>query len=133
LQYCIRFVIIMSVSAIIGIIALGALVGFFSSMVGIGGGLILVPALVAFYGFNQHTAQGTTLAMLSLPVAAISAFTYYKNGQADWKMALILSIGFIIGSYFGSNIAVNLNAGILKKIFAFVMIIIAVKYLFFEK
>jgi uncharacterized protein len=123
----------MSVSAIIGVVALGILVGFFSSMVGIGGGLILVPCLVAFYGLNQHTAQGTTLAMLSLPVAAISAFTYYKNGAVDWKLALLLSVGFLIGSYFGSNIAVNLNANILKKIFAIVMLAVATKYLFFDK
>lgn len=123
----------MSVSAIIGVICLGVIVGFFSSMVGIGGGLILVPALVAFYGLNQHTAQGTTLALLSMPVAAISAYTYYKNGSVDWKLALLLAIGFIVGSYFGSNLAVTLNANILKKVFALVMIAVAVKYLFFDK
>ncbi len=123
----------MSVYTIIGLIAVGILVGFFSSMVGIGGGLILVPILIAFYGFNQHTAQGTTLALLSLPVAAVGAFNYYKNGHVDWKVAIILAIGFVIGGYFGSNLAVNISGSILKKFFAVVMLVMATKYLFFDK
>jgi uncharacterized membrane protein YfcA len=102
-------------------------------MVGIGGGIVIVPALVLFYGLSQHTAQGTVLAMLSIPVSLVAAITYHKQGMVNWKIALILAAGFIIGGYFSSKLAVQLPAATIKKVFAVVMIMIAVKFLFFEK
>ena len=123
----------MSVSYILAILAIGVFAGFLSSLVGIGGGVVIVPALVLLFGLDQKMAQGTSLAMLSLPVAIIGAFNYYKAGFVNWKIALLLAVTFVVGGYFGSKIAVDLQAGIIKKVFAVFMIVIAIKYLFFDK
>lgn len=104
-----------------------------SSLVGIGGGIIIVPALVFIFGLSQKTAQGTSLAMLSLPVAFVGAFNYYKAGQANWKVALLLAITFVFGGYLGSKVSLNLDMAVVKKIFAVFMIVVAIKYLFFDK
>ncbi|MBK7762124.1 MAG: sulfite exporter TauE/SafE family protein [Bacteroidetes bacterium] len=120
-------------SSIIGIVLLGFIAGVLSSMVGIGGGIVIVPILVLLFGLNQHTAQGTTLAMLSFPVSFAAAYTYHKKGLVDWRIALILCAGFVIGGFLGSKIAVELPVGTIKKVFAVLMIAIAVKFLFFEK
>jgi len=123
----------MTIGTIFGIILIGVCAGVLSSMVGIGGGVVIVPALVLLLGMSQHTAQGTTLAMLSFPVSLVAAFTYYKKGMVDWRTAMILCLGFVVGGYFGSKFAVNLSPVVIKKVFAVIMIGIAVKYLFFEK
>ncbi len=123
----------MSIYTILSLIVLGFFAGVFSGMVGIGGGIILVPALVALFGLSQHTAQGTTLAMLSLPVAAIGAYQYYTDGKIDIKFALIIAIGFVIGGYFGGKIAVYVNAFTLKKIFGVLLLLLSIKYLFIDK
>lgn len=123
----------MTFSSIITIIIIGVCAGLLSGMVGIGGGIVIVPALVFILGLSQQTAQGTTLAMLSFPVSLVGALNYYKKGMVDWKIAMILCIGFVVGGYFGSKVAVSISPIIIKKLFAVVMITIAVKYLFFEK
>ncbi len=123
----------MSTGYIIGLLAVGLVAGFMSSMVGIGGGIIIVPALVFLFGMTQKMAQGTSLAMLSLPVAFIGAFNYYKEGQVNWKIALLLAATFVIGGYLGSKVVLGLDMAIIKKIFAVFMIVIAIKYLFFDK
>ncbi len=123
----------MTLGSIIGIIIIGICAGILSSMVGIGGGIVIVPSLVLLLGLSQHTAQGTTLAMLSFPVSLVAAITYSKKGMVDWRVALILCVGFVIGGFFGSKLAVNISPLVIKKIFAVVMIVIAIKYLFFEK
>ena len=123
----------MSVSYILAFLAIGVFAGFLSSLVGIGGGVVIVPALVLLFGLDQKMAQGTSLAMLSLPVAFIGAFNYYKAGYVNWKIALLLAVTFVVGGFFGSKIAVGLEAGIIKKVFAVFMIVIAIKYLFFDK
>ncbi len=121
----------MSISTIVGLIVLGLVAGVLSSMVGIGGGIVIVPTLVIAFGLAQHTAQGTTLAMLSFPVALASAINYHKKGMVDWQFALILCVGFVIGSYFGSKVAVDISPKIIKKTFAIIMVIIAAK-MFYE-
>jgi uncharacterized membrane protein YfcA len=123
----------MSTGTILGLLIVGFLAGLLSSMVGIGGGVVIVPALVLIFGMGQKMAQGTSLAMLSLPVAFISAYTYYKGGQVNWKIALILAITFVVGGYFGSKFVLGIDTAIVKKIFAVFMMIIAIKYLFFDK
>lgn len=123
----------MSTGYILGLLAIGLLAGFMSSLVGIGGGIVIVPALVLIFGLSQKMAQGTSLAMLSLPVAFIGAFNYYKEGQVNWKIALMLAVTFVIGGYFGSKVALGLDMNVIKKIFAVFMIVVAVKYLFFDK
>jgi len=123
----------MTLSSILGIIALGMVAGVLSSMVGIGGGIVIVPILVLAFGLNQHTAQGTTLAMLSFPVSLVAALAYHKRGMVDWRIAIILGLGFVVGGYFGGKVAVDIPSAIIKKVFAIVMILIAVKFLFFER
>jgi len=123
----------MSLTSILGIMLIGVLAGLLSGLVGVGGGIIIVPALVMLLGLSQHTAQGTTLAMLSFPVSLIGALNYYKKGMVDWKVALILCIPFMIGGFVGSKIALELSTPMVKKIFAMVMILVAVKILFLDK
>lgn len=123
----------MSLTTILLLMLVGVLAGMMSSLVGIGGGVVIVPALVLMFGMNQKVAQGTSLLMLSLPVAFAGAYNYYKAGFSDWKIALILAATFVIGGFFGSKLAIGLEVGVIKKIFAVFMIIIAVKYLFFDK
>ena len=123
----------MSITTIIGIILLGITAGFLSGLVGIGGGIVIVPLLVMIFGLSQHTAQGTTLAMLSLPVSFVGAYTYWKDGMVDWKIALLLCAGFVVGGFFGSRIAVNFSPLIVKKVFGVLMILMAIKYLFIDK
>ncbi len=123
----------MTMTSILMIVLVGIVAGLLSSMVGIGGGVVIVPALVLLLGMSQHHAQGTTLAMLSIPVSLVAAFTYYKKGMVDWRIAIILAIGFVVGGYFGSRVAVNMSPLAIKRFFAIVMIVIALKYLFVDK
>lgn len=123
----------MSLTTILLLLLVGLLAGMMSSLVGIGGGIIIVPALVLIFGLNQKAAQGTSLLLLSMPVAFAGAYNYYKAGHADWKIAVILALAFVIGGFFGSKVALGLETIVIKRIFAVFMIIIAVKYLFFDK
>lgn len=123
----------MSIALILGLILIGLLAGILSSMVGIGGGIVIVPCLVLFFGFSQHLAQGTTLAMLAIPVSIAGAYSYYQKGMVDIKVAMILAIGFVVGGYFGGKVAVNIPPLLIKKIFAFILILIAFKFLFIDK
>lgn len=123
----------MSATYLIGLMLVGLAAGFMSSMVGIGGGIVIVPSLVFLFGMNQKMAQGTSLLMLALPVAAVGAYTYYKNGNVNWQASLALAGTFMIGGYFGGKLANTLDTAIVKKIFAVFMIVMAIKYLFFDK
>ncbi|HNB81237.1 MAG TPA: sulfite exporter TauE/SafE family protein [Chitinophagaceae bacterium] len=123
----------MSTGAIIGIIILGLVAGALSSLVGIGGGIVIVPALVMGFAMNQKEAAATTLAMLSFPVTFVAAYTYHKNGMVDWKVAGLLCLGFVLGGYLGSKVAIGLPTLLIKRIFAVIMIVIAIKFLFFDK
>ncbi len=122
----------MNTGYIIGLLLIGFAAGFMSSMVGIGGGIVIVPALVFLFAMDQKMAQGTSLLMLSLPVAAVGAYTYYKNGNVNWQASVLLAITFMAGGYLGGKLANALDTAIIKKIFAVFMIIMAMKYLFFD-
>jgi uncharacterized membrane protein YfcA len=119
----------MNLFMLLGLIVLGAVAGYFSGLVGIGGGVIIVPALILFFGFSQYNAQGTTLAMLIPPIGILAVAKYYQKGHVDIKTALFLCIGFIIGGYLGSVTAVGLNEITLKRIFAAVLILLGIKML----
>lgn len=123
----------MNATTILGLLIIGLASGLLSSMVGIGGGTIIVPALVFLLAMSQKTAQGTSLAMLLPPIGVFAVMNYYKAGYVDFKIAGILCISFILGSYFGSKLALNLDESVLKRIFGVFLMIIAVKYLFFSK
>lgn len=111
-------------------IILGLVAGIVSGMTGIGGGIIILPALIFFLGFSQHQAQGTTLALLVPPIDLLAAWTYYKQGYVDIKVAALLCLGFILGGWLGAKIGTSLPNGVLTKILALLLIISAVRVLF---
>ncbi|MEP6676027.1 MAG: sulfite exporter TauE/SafE family protein [Ferruginibacter sp.] len=123
----------MNMQMILIIILVGIAAGMLSGMVGVGGGIIIVPALVYFIGFTQQQAQGTSLGLILLPVGILAVMQYYKEGNIDVKVVAILAVGFVIGSYFGSKVALSLPQETVKKIFAILMILIAIKMLFLDK
>ncbi len=123
----------MDIQAILIIIMVGIAAGILGGLVGVGGGIIIVPALVYFIGFSQKTAQGTSLGLIMLPVGILGVLQYYKQGHVDFKVVGILAVGFLIGSFFGSKVALSLPQETVKKIFAVLMILIAIKMLFFDK
>ena len=119
----------MTLQIILSLILIGILAGVLSGLVGVGGGIIMVPLLVMFFGFNQHQAQGTSLAVLAVPVTAVAVFNYYKEGQINIKYAAIIAVFFVVGSIFGSKFALTLDQKLLKKIFGIVLLVIAGKML----
>lgn len=110
-------------------IVLGLIAGAFSGLVGIGGGIIIVPALVFFSGFTQQMAQGTTLALLVLPIGLLGALEYYRHGSVDLKVVGLICIGFMLGSLFGAKLALVLPTLLLKRIFGGTLVLIGLKIL----
>lgn len=119
----------MTITIILSLVLIGLLAGILSGLVGVGGGIIMVPMLVLLLGFSQHQAQGTSLTVLVVPVTALAVFNYYKEGYINWKYAAIIAVFFVLGSYFGSKLAVSIDQKMLKKIFGVVLILIASKML----
>lgn len=117
-------------NTILILLCIGILAGVLSGLVGVGGGIVIVPALVYFLGFSQHQAQGTTLFMFLLPIGILGAYNYYKAGNMDIKTALIICSTFIIGSYFGSKMANSMDQVTLKKLFGILTLIISLKLIF---
>jgi uncharacterized protein len=123
----------MDIQTMLIIILVGVAAGILGGLVGVGGGIIIVPALVYLLGVSQKTAQGTSLALIMLPVGILGVLQYYKQGHVDFKVVGLLAIGFFMGSFLGSKIALSLPQATVKKIFAVLMILIAVKMLFLDK
>ena len=114
--------------ALIGIAA-----GLLGGVLGLGGAIIIIPALVMLLGYSQQMAQGTTLLMMVIPVTSLAAWQYYKAGNVDLKTALILGVAFYISGFIGAKFANQIPQEVLKKVFAVLLIVIAVKMLFLEK
>jgi uncharacterized protein len=123
----------MTTETIIIIILTGLAAGILGGMVGIGGGIIIVPALVYFLAFSQHQAQGTSLALMLFPVGILGVINYYKKGYVDFRYAGLLAVGFVLGSYLGSKFSLSLPQLTVKKIFAVIMLLVALKMLFIDK
>ncbi len=119
----------MSVYAIFVLLIIGLVAGVFSGLMGIGGAIIIIPALIYFLGMDQYSAQGTSIAIMLPPIGFLAAYNYYKEGALNWKYAAIIAFAFFIGGYFGSKFAIQLPQEILRKVFAFVLIAIAIKML----
>ena len=124
----------MTAQIILTVIIIGIAAGMLSGLVGVGGGIIMVPALVFFLHYNQHQAQGTSLGVLTLPVVIIASLYYYyqckKMGTPmDLKVIGLLAVGFVVGAYFGSKLAISLPTGTLKKIFAIILFYTGIKML----
>jgi uncharacterized membrane protein YfcA len=114
--------------ALIGIVS-----GILGGLLGLGGAIVIIPALVIFLGYSQQLAQGTALIMMVLPVGALAAYQYYQKGFIDIKAALILGLFFFVGGYFGGKFATQIPELLMKKVFAFLLVGIAVKMWFFSK
>jgi uncharacterized membrane protein YfcA len=109
------------------LIVVGLLAGILSGFVGVGGGVIMVPALVWLLGYDQHRAQGTSLAVLVLPVVALAVRNYWKAGVIDWKVVAVIAAAFVVGGYLGSKSALALPADTLKRVFGAVLLVVAIK------
>jgi uncharacterized membrane protein YfcA len=107
-------------------ILLGLVVGVLSGVVGIGGGILLIPALVYFFHMSQHKAQGTSLGALLAPIGALAFWQYYRAGNADIKAALLIGVGFLIGGYFGGFWAQQLPELALRRIFGTLLVLIGI-------
>jgi uncharacterized membrane protein YfcA len=120
----------MSPEIILYLTLIGLAAGVLSGLVGVGGGIIIVPALVMVMGISQQSAQGNTLAMLMIPVGALAVLNYYRSGHIDWRIALLLAVGFIPGAWVGSKLALAIPALTLKRIFGVLLLLVAAKFLF---
>jgi uncharacterized membrane protein YfcA len=117
---------------LLGGLAIGIGAGILAGMIGIGGGLVIVPALVYFFKMNQHTAQGTSLAILLPPSGLFAFIEYYRAGHVDVGLAIMIVIGVFAGGYFGGSWAQQLSGPVLRKLFAVMMAIVAAR-MFFQK
>ena len=108
-------------------LVLGLITGTCSGLVGIGGGTLLTPALIYLFGFEQHLAQGTTLALLVPPIGLMGALTYYQQGYVNLKVVAFICVGFFIGNLLGAKLAIELPEILLKKAFGTIILIIAIK------
>lgn len=120
----------MSLTTILVLLLIGVAAGFASGFVGVGGGIIIVPALVFFLGYTQHMAQGTSLALMLPPIGLLGFYNYYKSGNTNVTAALIIAAAFVAGAYYGSKISIGMDQRIVKKVFGAVMMLAAAKLLF---
>ena len=112
---------------VISILFLGLIAGVLSGLLGIGGGILIVPALVFIFHLTQHTAQGTTLALMIPPIGLLAAWTYWKQGCVDIKIAVLICLGFFFGGLLGARLAVSIDAALLKRLFGVALLITALK------
>jgi len=119
----------MSTQIIITLIIIGLAGGILSGLIGVGGGIIVVPALVLALGYSQHQAQGISLGLMLPPVGILAVMNYYKQGYIDIKVVGVLCVFFIIGAFFGSKLALALPQEKIKKIFAIILLYTAFKML----
>lgn len=111
-------------------LVVGVVVGIVSGIVGIGGGVLFIPALIWLFGMNQHKAQGTSLGALLAPVGILAFVEYYRKGNADLRIALLLAAGFVVGGYFGAMAAQDISEIWLRRIFAVMLVIIGARMFF---
>jgi hypothetical protein len=120
----------MSISTILILALIGLIAGFVSGLLGVGGGIVIVPLMMLIFGASQLEAQGTSLAVLAVPVTLIAAYSYYAEGYLNVKYAIVIALMFVVGGYLGSKLAITINKELLKKIFAVAMLIVAIKMFF---
>ena len=120
----------MTIQTIFLLIAIGVTAGVMSGFVGIGGGVVMVPAMVYLLGMNQHMAQGTSLLLMLPPIGILAVMNYYRADQVNWNYGIIIAVAFVIGGYFGSKLALKLSPGIVKLIFGALMLYISIKMIY---
>lgn len=117
----------MRVQEILLLLLIGLVAGIMAGGLGIGGGIIIVPAMVFLFGFTQHQAQGTSLAVLLFPVVSLGVWNYFKAGYVNFKFVFIIIIAFVLGSFIGSYISVHLDAKILRRVFGVFLLLVSLK------
>jgi hypothetical protein len=122
----------MNIYTLLTLVLIGLITGAVGGMLGLGGGVILIPALVYFVGLNQHEAVGTSLAVMLPPIGLFAAYNFYRAGQVNLRYALILAVAFMVGSYFTSKIAISVPEYTLRKIFSIFLVLVGFK-MFFSK
>lgn len=120
----------MTTSMLLILIVIGIITGIMAGMLGIGGAIIMIPALVFFLGTSQQMAQGTSIAVMLPPIGILAAYNYYKAGHVNITFAIVLAVCFLVGSYFGSKWALTIPQAMLKKIFGVLLLLVAIKMLF---
>jgi len=123
----------MKIMDILALVIIGLIAGILSGMFGVGGGIIIVPALVFFLGMTQHSAQGTSLGLMLLPIGILAAWNYYKSGNLNIKYGLIIAVTFVLGGYIGSKLSLSLDQVLIKRLFGFLMLLVALKLIVFPK
>jgi uncharacterized protein len=111
------------------LVIIGVVAGFLAGTFGIGGGIVMIPALVMLLGFKQQMAQGTTLAAMIPPIGIIAAFEYYKSGNVNITAAILIALGFLAGSFFGARLAISIDEVLLKRIFGVLLFVMSIKYM----
>jgi len=117
----------MSVSTFIILIIIGLLAGILSGLVGVGGGILMIPLLIIFLGLTQHEAQGTALFAMLPPIGILAAINYYKEGFVKWEYAIVIAFTFVIGGYLGSKLSLSLPPQMVRRIFGVIMLLGAIK------
>lgn len=117
----------LDMTTILILLCIGLMAGILSGMVGIGGGVVIVPAMMYFMHVSQHQAQGTSLAVLLLPVGILAVYNYYSKGFVDVRSALIIATTFVIGGFIGSKIAIAIDQNLLKRVFGVFMLLLSLK------
>lgn len=117
----------MTLDTILILTAIGIMAGILSGFVGIGGGVVIVPALMYTLSMSQYEAQGTSLFILLLPVGILAVMNYYKSGNINWQFGIIVAAAFVIGGYIGSKLALRISPSIVKIVFGILMTYVSIK------
>lgn len=123
----------MSMTSILLLVLIGLVAGGLGGMIGLGGGIILIPALILIMKLDQQTAQGTSIAIMLPPIGLFAVYNYYKAGYVNIKYAMIIASAFMVGGYFGSMLALKLSPDLMRKVFSVVLVVIAIKMFFSGK
>ena len=117
----------MSISTFIVLIIIGLLAGILSGLVGVGGGIIMIPLLIILLGLTQHQAQGTALFAMLPPIGILAAMNYFKQGFVKWEYAVVIALTFVVGGYFGSKLSLSLPPQTVRRVFGVIMLIGGIK------
>jgi len=120
----------MTLQTILSLVLIGIFAGIMSGFVGIGGGVIIVPALVYILGLSQHEAQGTSILLMLPPIGILAFMNYYKAGQINISYGVVIAIAFVIGGYFGSKLSLQISAGKVRLIFGILMLYVAIRLIY---
>jgi uncharacterized membrane protein YfcA len=117
----------MDMNTIVIMILIGICAGFASGMVGIGGGVVIVPALVYFLTMTQKQAQGVSIGMLLMPVGFLAAYNYYKAGNLNFGYSILIGLGFVLGAFLGSKVSLAMDETLLRRIFGVFILLVAIR------